>query len=127
MKGEKLMKLETIAVDFDGTLCESNWPGIGKPRYDIIDWIKDLKNAGHKIILWTCRDGMSLVEAIVWCADQGIFFDAVNDNLPDHKKRFGNNPRKIFADYYIDDKAIYPEIIPIILNIMKKKKENFNG
>lgn len=101
------MKSETFAVDFDGTLCENTWPDIGKPKYDIINWLKHLQQSGHKIILWTCRDGMLLVDAIVWCADHGLFFDAVNDNLEERIQRFGGNSRKISADYYIDDKAIY--------------------
>ena len=102
------MKHEVVAVDFDGTLCENSWPGIGEPHYDIIDWMKKLRNSGHKVILWTCRDGMALVDAIVWCAEQGLFFDAVNDNLEEHKKRFKGNCRKIFADLYVDDRAVYP-------------------
>lgn len=106
------MRLETFAVDFDGTLCEKAWPKIGEPKYDMINWIKDLRSKGHKIILWTCRCGTDLVNAIVWCADHGLFFDAVNDNLEEHKIRFGNNSRKIFADYYIDDQSIYPANMP---------------
>lgn len=101
------MKPETFAVDFDGTLCENIWPDIGKPRYDIINWLKELQSRGHKLILWTCREGMLLVDALVWCADLGIFFDAVNDNLEEHKREFGGNSRKVLADYYIDDKAIF--------------------
>ena len=97
---------ETFAVDFDGTLCENEWPDIGKPRHDIINWIKELQSRGHKLILWTCREDMLLVDALVWCADFGIFFDAVNDNLEEHKREFGGNSRKILADYYIDDKSI---------------------
>lgn len=108
------MKSETFAVDFDGTLCESAWPDIGEPIHEMINWIKELRQMGHKVILWTRRDGMQLVNAIVWCADQGLFFDAVNDNLESHVRRFGNNCRKIFADYYIDDKAVYPSGLPFI-------------
>ena len=100
------MKPETFAVDFDGTLCENAWPDIGEPYYDMINWIKRLRTNGHKIILWTCREGMDLVDAIVWCADQGLFFDAVNDNLEDLKRQFGGNSRKILADFYVDDKAV---------------------
>ena len=107
------MRLETFAVDFDGTLCEKKWPRIGKPIYDTIEWVKQLRRNGHKIILWTCREGMSLVDALVWCADLGLFFDAVNDNLPEHKRIFGGNSRKIMADYYIDDKALYPSVMPL--------------
>ena len=108
------MKHEVFAVDFDGTLCENAWPEIGEPHHDTINWVKELRNIGHKIILWTCRDGMALVNAIVWCADHGLFFDAVNDNLEDHKKRFGGNSRKILADFYVDDKSVYPSAMPFI-------------
>ena len=102
------MKYEVIAVDFDGTLCKNAWPNIGDPYPNTIDWLKRLHKNGHKIILWTCREGMHLVDAIVWCAEHGLFFDAVNDNLEESKQRFGGNCRKIFADVYIDDKALYP-------------------
>ena len=38
-----------IAVDFDGTLCdESEFPKIGKPRQDIINWVKLQKTLEHK-------------------------------------------------------------------------------
>lgn len=30
----------------------------------------------------------------------------MNDNLQELKDEFGNNPRKISADVYIDDKAV---------------------
>ena len=113
------MKPEVFAVDFDGTLCENRWPDIGKPIHDMIDWVKQLRQKGHKIILWTCRDKMALVYALTWCADHGLFFDAVNDNLEDHKLRFGGNSRKILADYYIDDGAVYPSAMPFIF-----EKEN---
>ena len=116
------MRSEVIAVDFDGTLCENQWPGIGYPYQDMIDWMKRLRKQGHKIILWTCREGMSLVDAIVWCADHGLFFDAVNDNIEEHKTRFkGGNSRKVLADFYIDDKAVYPSAVSFVL-----KRSNYD-
>lgn len=96
------------AVDFDGTLCTNAWPGIGEPNLKLIDDLRLLRVCGHKVILWTCREGMSLVDAIVWCADHGLFFDTVNDNLETIKEEFGGNSRKIVADFYIDDKASEP-------------------
>ena len=114
------MKSETFAVDFDGTLCTNNWPEIGEPCYDMINWIKQLRQMGHKVILWTCRDGMHLVDAIVWCADHGLFFDAVNDNLEEYIKRYGSNSRKICADYYIDDRSVYPSGLPFIFERSKR-------
>ena len=116
------MDYKTYAVDFDGTLCENNWPGIGEPNSYLIRNLRYAREKlGHKLILWTCREGILLVEAIVWCAQQGLFFDAVNDNLPDHKERFGGNCRKIFADAYIDDKACVPPGMPFL-----RKKEGIS-
>ena len=96
-----------IAVDFDGTLCENDWPYIGKPNLALIEHLivlKDVYNA--KIILWTCRCGEMLQYAIEWCKDRGLIFDAVNENLPGPIEKFGCDSRKIYADYYIDDKNV---------------------
>ena len=42
--------------------------------------------------------------AIDWCADYGLGFDAHNENLPELIEKYGNDCRKIGADYYCDDK-----------------------
>lgn len=67
------MKPLVIAVDFDGTLCENAFPFIGEPCHDTIEWMKELRHNGHKIILWTCRDDMNLVDAIVWCVQIMVY------------------------------------------------------
>ena len=102
-----------IAVDFDGTLCENKWPDIGEPNYELIEYLRQEKLDGAKIILWTCRSGGELDNAIHWCCDRGLMFDAVNDNLPEMVEAFGSNTRKIFANEYIDDKAINSGIFEI--------------
>ena len=101
---------EIIAVDFDGTLCENNWPGIGKPNERLIQDLILRKQGGAKIILWTCRTGDMLVEAVDWCYNQGLTFDAINDNVPESIEKFGSNSRKIFADVYYDDKAVTVDV-----------------
>jgi hypothetical protein len=93
------------AVDFDGTLCEYNWPGIGAPNRGLIEYLKTAKCCGDKVILWTCRSGERLQEAVSWCKEHGLIFDAVNDNLPEIIELFGSESRKIFANEYIDDCA----------------------
>lgn len=93
------------AVDFDGTLCENAFPEIGAPRVAVINFVKAVKAAGDKVILWTCRVDARLDAALAWCAKQGITFDAVNDNLPEFIKNYGTNCRKVCADAYIDDRA----------------------
>lgn len=100
------MKPKIIAVDFDGTLCENAWPEIGAPRYDIIEQILAAQSGGAKLILWTCREGNPLADAIQWCRDHGIYFDAINQNLPEMIALYGNDCRKIGADLYLDDRAI---------------------
>ncbi|MCR4689857.1 MAG: hypothetical protein K5739_00725 [Lachnospiraceae bacterium] len=100
-----------IAVDFDGTLCFSNWPELGEPNRPLIDYLREQKKSGNKLILWTCRAGAALENAILWCRDQQLEFDAVNDNLPEVIALYGNNSRKISCDYYIDDRALLPEAV----------------
>jgi HK97 family phage prohead protease len=97
---------KVYAIDFDGTLCENDYPNIGEPIQKVIDFVKDIKDKDNKIILWTCRVDDRLDEAIEWCKEQGIEFDAVNENLPENIDLYGGDTRKINADYYIDDKVI---------------------
>ena len=96
-----------IAVDFDGTLCENKYPEIGKPNSVLIDDLKMRKDNGAKLILWTCRVGDRLEQAIDWCQEQGLIFDAVNQNLPEIVESFGGDCRKVFAHEYIDDRNIW--------------------
>lgn len=93
-----------IAVDFDGTLCENQYPEIGEPNNALIEYLKMRQKMGNKLILWTCRVGDKLEQAIDWCRDHGLIFDAVNQNLPEIVESFGGDCRKIFAHEYIDDR-----------------------
>lgn len=103
------------AVDFDGTLCTENFPEIGKEIPGRMEALRRLKANGHKIILWTCRRndayGDNLTEAIEWCRARGVVFDAVNENLPEIKEKWGGDTRKVYCDYYIDDKNVSPSFL----------------
>ena len=96
-----------IAVDFDGILCESAFPKIGKPHYPMVSFVRELIDEGHEVVLWTSRVEQQLDEAVAWCEDRGLHFCAVNDNAPSNKKKYegvySTPTRKIFADIYIDD------------------------
>lgn len=96
------------AVDFDGTLSLGRWPELGEPNLPLIRFLKNEQDAGARLILYTCRSGPMLDEAVRYCAALGLEFDAVNDNLPEMIALYGNNCRKISADIYIDDHAINP-------------------
>lgn len=99
-------EIYTIACDFDGVLFTNNWPDIGEPIWENIIRIKAEKECGHKIVLWTCRSGELLHKAVEKCVEYGIKFDAVNEQLPENIKLYGNDTRKIFANEYWDDRSV---------------------
>ena len=73
----------------------------------LIEYLVHEKAAASKLTRWTCRAGKALTDATKWCREQGLTFDAVNDNLPEIVELYGNNSRKITCDLYIDDKSVY--------------------
>ena len=83
MNNKNQLDFQTIAVDFDGTLCYSKWPDLGQPNQALIEYLQE------------------------W--EQNLEFDAVNDNLPEIIEFYGHNSRKISCDYYIDDRMLLPE------------------
>jgi hydroxymethylpyrimidine pyrophosphatase-like HAD family hydrolase len=93
-----------IAVDFDGTLCENEWPRIGAPNREVIDYLIAQRRKRAKVILWTCRAGARLSDALDWCAGHDLHFDAVNENAREAVDLFGRDTRKVFAHEYIDDR-----------------------
>lgn len=95
-----------IAVDFDGTLHMGEYPSIGIPTPSAVEYMQKLKNDGHYIIIWTCRDGERLTEAVNWLLSQGIPFNRVNDHEPENKAKYGGTTRKVYAHLYVDDKQV---------------------
>jgi hydroxymethylpyrimidine pyrophosphatase-like HAD family hydrolase len=94
-----------IAVDFDGTIVEHEYPEIGKEKLFAFQTLKELEKLGAMIILWTFRTGKELDDAVEYCRKNGIEFYAVNKNYPE--EIFDETvSRKINADIYIDDKNI---------------------
>lgn len=99
---EVILNAKIIAFDFDGTVCEDCYPEIGQEKRDIIEMLW-FTNA--KLILWTCRTGELLENAVKWLNERGIYPDAVNDNLEEIKLQ-GLLSRKVYADVYLDDKGV---------------------
>lgn len=100
-----------VKIDFDGTICQHRFPAIGDPLPEAFEVMKELKEAGFKLILWTCREDEGkkkyLTDAVKWCKENGVEFDAVNETLPELEFR---NPeglnRKPYAHYHIDDRNL---------------------
>ena len=66
-----------IAVDFDGTIVEHRYPSIGKELPFAIDTLRQLAAEGHRLILWTVREGQYLDDAVEFCRSRGLEFYAV--------------------------------------------------
>lgn len=94
-----------IAVDFDGTIVEHNYPAIGKEKLFAFRTLRELDKLGARLILWTFRTGKELDEAIEYCRRNGIEFYAVNKNYPEEVVD-ETVSRKIDVDIYIDDKNL---------------------
>ena len=72
----------------------------------LINHLIKRRKQGNKIILWTCREGERLQEAVDWCRGYGLEFDAVNSKIQEMIERNRNDKRKIGYDVLIDDKAV---------------------
>lgn len=97
-----------IAVDFDGTIVEHKYPQIGKEIPFAIATLICLQAEGHRLILWSVREGSLLEEAVAFCRERGLEFYAVNANHPEEAAH--PNPshpcRKPRADLFIDDRNV---------------------
>ena len=96
---------KTIAVDFDGTIVEHDYPKIGKEMMFAFATLKELQKKGHKLILFTYRVGPLLDEAVEYCKKNGVEFYAVNKNYPEEEIT-ESTPRKLNVDIFIDDRNV---------------------
>ncbi len=94
-----------IAIDFDGTIVEDAYPGIGKPMLFAFETMKELQKQQHQLILWTYRSGDELNAAVEFCRENGIEFYAINRSFPEevYDPAFS---RKIHAHIFVDDRNI---------------------
>ena len=94
-----------FAIDFDGTIVENKFPIIGAEITRTTDFIRKYiqDSKENQWILYTMREGKVLKEALDWLDCHDLHPDYVNDNTKELQTSFGSNPRKIYADFYIDD------------------------
>jgi len=99
-------KYKIAAIDFDGTIKPAEESNIyDSPCQECIDTLWDMKAAGWKLILWTCRAGRNLNRALKYLERYGLLelFDAINNNVQPVKFQ---TSQKIIATVYIDDRMI---------------------
>jgi 8-oxo-dGTP pyrophosphatase MutT (NUDIX family) len=94
----------TIAVDFDGTVCEEKeYPAFGDFLPGAVETLKAFAEQGHTLILWTCRPDDEAQRVLRHCLDAGIPFKSVNQNLFDGEL---HNYKKMLADVYIENRDV---------------------
>ncbi|MDD5649611.1 MAG: hypothetical protein PHF86_04225 [Candidatus Nanoarchaeia archaeon] len=107
-----------LAVDFDGTIIKDEKDYV--PR-ELIPNAKEVLKWAHEkgcyIILWTCRSGKMLKQATDFLDKNNIAYDAVNENAPTTNFK---TSRKIFSDYYIDDRSFKINWLEIKKEIAKR-------
>ena len=96
----------TIAVDFDGTIVEHKYPGIGKEIPFAFETLRRFQANGHKLVLWTVREGELLDAAVAYCRKHGVEFYAINSEYPGAAWSGSGVARKLKADVYIDDRSV---------------------
>lgn len=92
----------TIAVDFDGTCVEHEYPHMGAEAEGAAEVLRELAANGCKLILYTMRSGVLLEKAVQWFKERNIPLYGINEN-PDQN---WSDSRKVYANLYIDDSAL---------------------
>lgn len=97
----------TIAVDFDGTIVRHRYPEIGSEIPFATQTLRMLIEDGHRLILWTVREGELLQEAVDWCSKRGVEFYAINKDFPEEDINKNEHfSRKLKVDMWIDDRNV---------------------
>lgn len=92
-----------ICFDFDGTCVYHRYPEIGDPVPGALDTLKELQEAGHRLILFTMRSGSELQEAVDYLESYDIELFGININPT--QTHWTQSP-KAYGQVYIDDAAL---------------------
>lgn len=91
-----------IAIDFDGTCVTHDYPYMGSD-IGAVPVLKELADAGYRLVLHTMRSGKLEKEAVQWFKKNDIPLFGINSNP--EQKSWTASP-KVYADLYIDDAAL---------------------
>lgn len=93
------MRIEIIAIDFDGTIVTHQYPEVGRELPGAISTIKALCANGHNVFLYTMRDKEHLDDALCFLKSRGV---VISGNIS--PAQFSTSPKQ-YASLYIDDAA----------------------
>lgn len=94
-----MFKPLTIAVDLDNTVIFHGMKALVPGAKEVL---KKWHEAGHRLILWTCRDHESAKKFAAWLlAEHNIAFHDLN-----HRNDQPTDSPKVLADLYVDDRAV---------------------
>lgn len=96
------MAQPVIAIDFDGTCVTHDYPYMGSD-IGAVPVLKELADAGYRLVLHTMRSGKLEKEAVQWFKNNDIPLFCINSNP--EQKSWTASP-KVYADLYIDDAAL---------------------
>ena len=117
---------KVIAIDFDGTLSMGKYPACGPANTKLVELLKRLMADPSEVrpyyVLWTSRTAAELEKAVIWCGEQGLKFDGINKPP---KETAADYTRKMWADLYVDDRAMTPENF-MALHTNPEEKNNGN-
>ena len=121
-------------IDFDGTIVKHEFPKIGKPMPEAFEVMQEMKDAGWKLILFTCREDEGhkiskqyLSDAVDFCKANDVEFDSVNETLEEYEFRPEDmDKRKPYGTVMIDDRNLggfpgWPTVRQILLKNKKAK------
>lgn len=102
-----------VAVDFDKTICNSSYPALGELKPGVIEALTKIRALGYWIVIWSCRtckfhkevfapnetldmNRPVIKDMIEYLDIHQVPYDAIDDGTKG----------KVYAAFYIDDKAI---------------------
>lgn len=95
-----------IAVDFDNTLFVNEYPEVGLLVPGASKFMKKLKDAGHLLLIWTCRTNTGLHDKENVTKDLEMIAAKLTEHDIPFDEIVSGEPGKLMADFYIDDRAV---------------------
>ena len=98
-----------VAIDFDGCLVRKAWPAVGEEMPGSMAFLRWIEEQGWWRVLFTCREGDRLKNAMDWLADRtfpSAWWTCINATPQPITDQYGHDSRKPGFHALVDDLAI---------------------